>query len=225
MRGDLERLSRRLGHTFGDQRLLEAALTHRSAGSANNERLEFLGDAVLSFVISAELYERFSKANEGTLSRLRAALVKGETLARLAITLDLGEHLRLGPGELKSGGFRRESILADGLEALIGAVYLDAGIAAARTRILSLFEEELQNVSPSEVLKDPKTRLQELLQSRHEPLPGYSVLSVEGDAHEQTFVVGCRISGLDMLVKGTGGSRRKAEQAAAKAALEQLENG
>ena len=225
MRGNLERLSQRLGHTFGDQRLLEAALTHRSVGSANNERLEFLGDAILSFVISAELYERFSNSNEGTLSRLRAALVKGETLARLAITLDLGEHLRLGSGELKSGGFRRESILADGVEALIGAIYLDAGIEDARACILSLFQEELQNVSPSEVLKDPKTRLQEYLQSRHEPLPTYSVISVEGEAHEQTFIVGCRISGLDEPVKGIGGSRRKAEQVAAKAALEQLENG
>ncbi len=225
MRGDLERLSRSFGHTFGDQQLLEEALTHRSAGSANNERLEFLGDAVLSFVISAELYQRFCDANEGTLSRLRAALVKGETLARLAKTIELGEHLRLGPGELKSGGFRRESILADGFEALIGAVYLDAGIEAARARILSLFDKELQGVSPSEVLKDPKTRLQEILQSRHEPLPSYSVVSVEGEAHEQTFVVDCRISGIDAPVKGKGGSRRKAEQAAAKAALEQLENG
>lgn len=224
MRGDLERLSRALGHQFRDGVLLEEALTHRSAGSANNERLEFLGDAVINFVVSADLYGRFPQADEGTLSRLRAALVKGETLAKLAKELDLGEHLRLGPGELKSGGFRRESILADGFEALIGAVYLDAGIDTARERILTLFEPVLRKVSPSDVLKDPKTRLQEFLQSRREPLPTYDVVSVQGEAHEQIFVVECRVAGLERPVQGKGSSRRKAEQAAAKAALEQLDN-
>ncbi len=219
MTGDLERLSRDLGHEFGDSALLEAALTHRSAASLNNERLEFLGDAILSFVISAELYRRFPEADEGSLSRLRAALVRGETLAQLARGLSLGEHLRLGGGELKSGGRRRDSILADALEAVIGAVYLDAEIDAAKVLVLRLFDRSLNGVSPAVVLKDPKTRLQEYLQSRHLALPVYDVVSVEGDPHAQTFVVTCLVPGLKEPVPGTGSSRRKAEQTAAEAAL------
>lgn len=222
MRGDLERLSRTIGHSFGDGGLLESAVTHRSAGSGNNERLEFLGDAILNFVISAEIYERFPEADEGSLSRLRAALVKGETLAKVARGLELGEHLRLGPGELKSGGFRRESILADAFEAVIGAVYLDSGIDIARELILRLFDARLDRVSPTVVLKDPKTRLQEHLQSRRMPLPNYNVLTIDGEAHAQKFTVTCEVSCLDVPVEGEGSSRRKAEQAAAHEALRRL---
>lgn len=224
MRGDLERLSRELGHCFNDPELLESALTHRSAGSGNNERLEFLGDAVLSFVISGELFSRFPQADEGSLSRLRAALVKGETLAKLARAVHLGDYLRLGAGELKSGGFRRESILADALEALIGAVYIDAGIDAARSLVMQLFAPRLAEAKPEAAQKDPKTRLQEFLQSRHMPLPEYEVVSVEGDAHAQTFVVECRIDILPEPVRGIGGSRRKAEQSAAEQALVTLDH-
>jgi ribonuclease-3 len=224
LRGDRERLSRELGHSFNDPALLENALTHRSAGSGNNERLEFLGDAVLSFVISGELFSRFPEADEGTLSRLRATLVKGETLAKLATALRLGDHLRLGPGELKSGGFRRESILADALEALFGAVYMDAGIDAARSVVMRLFAPRLADVRPDAARKDPKTRLQEFLQSRRMPLPEYEVVSVEGDAHAQTFVVECRIDILPEPARGVGGSRRKAEQSAAEQALVTLDH-
>lgn len=224
MRGDLERLSRDLGYRFNDRQLLEAALTHRSAAGANNERLEFLGDAVLSFVISSRLYGLFPRADEGKLSRLRASLVRRETLAELARRLDLGDHLRLGSGELKSGGQRRDSILADAFEAILGAVYLDSGIEAASDLLLRLFEEDLDDISPDAVLKDPKTRLQEYLQSRRRPLPSYEVVSVEGEAHAQTFRVLCEVTGLNEPVPGVGSSRRKAEQAAAEAALRTLQN-
>lgn len=224
MRGDLERLSRELGHAFRDPSLLESALTHRSAGSGNNERLEFLGDSVLSFVISGELFDRFADADEGSLSRLRATLVKGETLAKLARAVHLGDYLRLGPGELKSGGFRRESILADALEAVIGAVYVDSGIEAARVLILRLFAARLAEAKPEGARKDPKTRLQEYLQSRRLPLPDYQVVLIEGDAHAQTFVVECRVDILSEAVRGEGGSRRKAEQSAAEQVLVVLDH-
>lgn len=219
------RLYRDLGYQFSDPELLEQALTHRSVGSRNNERLEFLGDAVLSFVISGELFGRFTKIDEGRLSRLRAALVKGETLAKLARKLELGEYLRLGSGEMKTGGHRRESILADALEAVIGAVYLDSGVEAVRDLVLRLFDERLEAASPETNLKDPKTRLQEYLQSRRLPLPVYSVLSVEGEPHDQTFEISCRIEGLAQATRGVGSSRRRAEQAAAQQALEQIDNG
>jgi len=220
----LDALYRRLGYRFRDGELLDNALTHRSAGSHNNERLEFLGDAILSFVISAELYRRFPEADEGALSRLRATLVKGDTLAALARSLSLGDYLNLGSGELKSGGFRRDSILADALEAIFGAAFLDSDIGEARTLILGMFDEMLAEATPAGNLKDPKTRLQEWLQARRQPLPTYTVLSMEGEQHDQTFVVSCSVDGLPEPVIGSARSRRKAEQAAATLALQTLEN-
>jgi ribonuclease-3 len=225
LRPPLDTLCRHLGYQFADAQLLETALTHRSVGSHNNERLEFLGDAILSFVISAELYRRFDDVNEGTLSRLRASLVKGDTLALIARDLDLGDYLNLGSGELKSGGYRRDSILADAVEAILGAVYLDGGIDRARQLILELYDERFDAVQPAADLKDPKTRLQEFLQGRRLPLPTYTVTSMEGEAHDQTFTVTCAVEGLDQPTVASAASRRKAEQAAAELALRALENG
>lgn len=225
MRPPLDTLCRHLGYQFADPQLLETALTHRSVGSHNNERLEFLGDAVLSFVISAELYRRFDDVNEGTLSRLRASLVKGDTLALIARDLHLGDYLNLGSGELKSGGYRRDSILADAVEAILGAVYLDGGIDRARQLILELYDERFDAVQPAADLKDPKTRLQEFLQGRRLPLPTYTVTSMDGEAHDQTFTVSCAVEGLDQPTVASAASRRKAEQAAAELALRALENG
>ncbi|QKT04904.1 ribonuclease III [Ectothiorhodospiraceae bacterium 2226] len=223
----MDALSKRLGYRFRDERLLHTALRHRSVGGNHNERLEFLGDGLLNFVIAAELFERHPAADEGSLSRLRASLVRGDTLAEIARDLKLGECLELGPGELKSGGFRRSSILADALEAVFGAVYLDQGMAAAEDLIRSLFQARL-DVLPTAAgtLKDPKTRLQEFLQSRRLPLPVYTVLSVEGEAHEQSFTVECQVEGVAIgPSRGIGASRRKAEQAAAQTLLEQLLDG
>lgn len=224
MRPVLDKLVTRLGHDFNQLELLEQALTHRSAASTNNERLEFLGDAVLSFVISDELYHRFTSIDEGRLSRLRATLVKGETLAGIARELDLGDYLLLGSGEMKSGGFRRDSILADAFEATLGAIYLDGGINAARAFIQRLYSERLENLSPDTVLKDPKTRLQEHLQSRRMPLPDYQVVSVTGEAHKQWFKVSCTVEGLSAPTTAEARSRRKAEQQAAADALKLLTN-
>ena len=215
----MERLCRSLGYEFTDKGLLKQALTHRSVGRDNNERLEFLGDAILSFVISTELYQRFTEIDEGSLSRLRASLVKGDTLAVLAKEISLGDYLNLGSGELKSGGFRRASILADALEALFGAVYLDSDITTVQRVILQLFKDRLAKVDPSKALKDPKTRLQEYLQSRSQPLPEYEVIDIQGKSHAQTFTVSCRVAGLDDEVVSQGSSRRKAEQAAAQEVL------
>jgi ribonuclease-3 len=214
-------LCRALNYQFKNQSYLEMALTHRSKGGGNNERLEFLGDAILSFVITNQLYLRFPEASEGVLSRLRASLVKGDTLAELAKGLNLGDHLKLGQGELKSGGFRRSSILADALEAIIGAVYLDGGLELAEQMLLELYEKRLAQISPEVSLKDPKTRLQEYLQGRKQPLPEYQLVSVEGEAHAQHFKVACQIAGQDEAC-GEGSSRRKAEQAAAQQILERL---
>ena len=222
MSASLARLERQLGYTFKDQELMILALTHRSFAGRNNERLEFLGDAILNFVAGEALFERFPLAREGQLSRLRARLVKGETLAILARGFDLGEYLRLGSGELKSGGFRRESILADALEALIGAIYLDAGMDAARERVLAWLTNELESLTLVDTNKDPKTRLQEYLQSRQFPLPRYDVISVDGEAHNQTFHVSCALPSLDRKTTGTGSSRRVAEQQAARNALKEL---
>lgn len=222
MRPPLDKLSRELDYSFRDIGLLETALTHRSMGSKNNERLEFLGDAVLSFIISTELFLRFPEADEGTLSRLRASLVKGDALAELARGLALGDYLALGSGELKSGGYRRDSILADAMEAIFGAIYLDGGIEQIKTIILRLYEEKIATATPHAELKDPKTRLQELLQSQHLPLPTYTVISIEGEAHAQSFVVQCVVDGLSAPTTATASSRRKAEQAAAEQALEAL---
>lgn len=210
------------GYECRDAALFDAALTHRSAGGAHNERLEFLGDAVLNCVAGLMVYREFAVADEGELSRFRASLVSGETLAEIAAEMDLGAHLRLGSGELKSGGFRRKSILADTLEALIGAVYLDGGYTAAVAVIERLLASRLDNLPSAAELKDPKTRLQEALQGRSLPLPTYTVESVSGEAHNQTFNVGCAVEALGLKTHATGASRRRAEQAAAQLLLEQI---
>lgn len=217
----LERLCQRLGHSFDRRDLLELALTHRSHGSRNNERLEFLGDSILGFTIGAALFEQFPQGREGQLSRLRAQLVSGETLAKLAREMELGDCLRLGEGEMKSGGFRRASILADAVEALIGAIYLDAGLETARERILAWYAPRLQNLS-LETAKDPKTRLQEWLQARSRPLPEYKVVEIAGAEHAQKFIVECKVSGLSQPVRGEAANRRAAEKAAATEAYNRL---
>ena len=222
MSASLARLERQLGYTFKDQELMILALTHRSFAGRNNERLEFLGDAILNFVAGEALFQRFPLAREGQLSRLRARLVKGETLAILARGFDLGEYLQLGSGELKSGGFRRESILADALEALIGAIYLDAGMDVARERVLAWLTHELEGLTLVDTNKDPKTRLQEFLQSRGCELPAYDVVDIQGDPHCRSFIVECRVSLLKENTQGQGASRRIAEQVAAAAALQAL---
>ncbi len=213
-------LCRQFGHEFKRPELLRQALTHRSYGSPNNERLEFLGDSVLNCTIASRLYHAFPRLPEGDLSRMRAALVKEQTLAEIAVQLKLGDYLLLGEGELKSGGFRRPSILADALEAIIGAVYLDAGFVVAEQMIASLYEPLLQNLDPKTITKDPKTQLQEYLQSRKMPLPLYEVVAIRGEAHEQEFEVECVIPGLDVRSQGEGHSRRSAEQNAAIAAYQ-----
>jgi ribonuclease-3 len=215
----LNRLERQLGYTFQNQELMLLALTHRSFAGRNNERLEFLGDAILNFVAGEALFQRFPQAREGQLSRLRARLVKGETLAILARGFNLGDYLRLGSGELKSGGYRRESILADALEAVIGAIYLDSGMDQARERVLAWLTNELESLTLVDTNKDPKTRLQEFLQSRGCELPQYEVVDIQGDPHCRTFYVECRISLLNEQTCGQGASRRIAEQVSAAAAL------
>ena len=215
-----EGLAASLGHRFGDPRLLRQALTHRSYGLPHNERLEFLGDSVLNCVIARMLYERFTMLPEGELSRVRANLVNQSALFEIASGLGLGEQILLGEGELKSGGHRRPSILADALEALFGAVFVDAGFDAAEEVIRRLFEPIVAATDPSAVSKDPKTRLQELLQGRRLALPQYSVIQISGEAHEQLFRVECVIPDLEIRSYGEGASRRAAEQAAAKAAYD-----
>lgn len=212
-------LSARLGHRFRDAALLSAALTHSSAGEADNERLEFLGDAVLALLVAETLYARFPGANEGQLSRLRASLVKRETLARLARGLGLGPHLVLGEGEKRSGGAERDSNLANALEAVIGAVYLDGGIEACRTEVLPWFTGTLKALVRDGLRKDPKTELQEHLQSRHLPVPIYDVSEVAGPPHRRVFTVSCASEALEGPVAGHGSTRRRAEQAAAHDAL------
>lgn len=211
-----------LGHGFSDRGLLEQALTHRSAGGRNNERLEFLGDALINLIVAEELYRRHPELEEGDLSRLRASLVNQDALAERARELDLGSHLRLGPGELKSGGYRRASILADALEALVGAVFLDGGFDASRHSVQRLFATHLSASPSAASLKDPKTRLQEALQARNLPLPVYTVESIRGEPHQQTFRVSCRIDALQIQAEGEASSRRGAEQEAARGALERL---
>ncbi|GAA0577541.1 ribonuclease III [Halomonas salifodinae] len=223
MSNPLKDFSRRIGHPFGDASLLELAMTHRSYGGKNNERLEFLGDSIVNFVIAEALFRRFPEAREGQLSRLRARLVKGQTLAELAREFELGQCLRLGSGEMKSGGHRRDSILADAVEAVIGAIYLDAGMDVAKARVLAWYGTRLEAIDLQDTQKDPKTRLQEFLQSRQSPLPRYEVLSVEGEAHAQTFTIECQVEMLDVPTVGVGSSRRYAEQQAAEQALAQLE--
>lgn len=218
-----EALCRRINYEFNDPDLLVLALTHRSvSGSKNNERVEFLGDSILNFVIADALYQKFEKAKEGKLSRLRAQLVKGETLALLARQFEFGDCLLLGSGELKSGGYRRDSILADALEGVIGAIYLDSDLEVCRGVILGWFEDFLENISMEDHQKDPKTRLQEFLQSRHVSLPIYQVESIEGEAHQQIFIVSCKVEGIDDAMVAQGASRRQAEQFAAEKILSQL---
>ena len=220
-----EALAKSLGYQFDDPNLLKQALTHCSAGSRNNERLEFLGDALLGCIIAAELFDRYPKAREGELSRLRASLVRRESLADLALSLDFGRYLRLGAGERKSGGHHRNSILADALEAVFGAIYLDGGFAACRQSVLGLFSDRLAAAADPEALKDAKTRLQEYLQSRQMALPEYAVIEVSGEAHAQSFRVQCALGdGRLAPTQGSARSRRQAEQKAAGRMLEQLEN-
>jgi len=216
------RLETALGHCFGNPELLRQALTHRSHGSPHNERLEFLGDSVLNCVVATLLYLRFSSLREGELSRQRASLVRQESLAQVAQTLKLGEYLRLGEGEMKSGGFRRPSILADALEALLGAIYLDAGFEAVRNVIERLLTPQIELLDPRDTGKDPKTALQEFLQGRKLPLPQYALLATRGEAHAQEFEIECAIPSQAIRAVGSGGSRRIAEQAAAHEALRML---
>jgi ribonuclease-3 len=213
-------LADRLGVEFADPALLARALTHRSHGGPNNERLEYLGDAVLSFVVAELLFRRFPDATEGELSRLRASLVSGEALAAIASSLGLGEQLLLGDGEMKSGGQRRATILADALEAVFGAIYLDRGLDDARRVAEGLFEGPLSGLPPASELKDPKTRLQEWLQARGHALPSYRVLEVSGEPHEQHFRVRCEVPELALTAIAEGSSRRRAEQEAAQRILE-----
>jgi len=218
MNPDLRRLSQLLGYTFQNPALLRQALTHRSYGTPHNERLEFLGDSVLSLSISAKLFHDFPKLTEGDLSRARAHLVKEPTLAGIAQEMQLGDYLFLGEGELKSGGFRRPSILADALEAILGAIYLDSSFDATRAVIDALYAPIITKLDPKKLSKDPKTQLQEYLQSRKLPLPQYLIVATEGEAHEQHFKLECVIPELDIRAPGAGASRRKAEQEAAKLA-------
>jgi ribonuclease-3 len=215
-------VARKLGHSFSDQALFRTALTHRSFGTPNNERLEFLGDGILDCVIAGALFHRFPDLPEGDLSRLRANLVRQETLHQLALTLSIGEFLRLGEGELKSGGAQRPSILADALEALFGAIYLDAGFETARAVIEKLYAPLMDQLKPGQFQKDAKTRLQEWLQGRKKALPRYQMLDATGAAHEQRFEVACEIENPAVRTVGHGASRRIAEQVAAEKALKEL---
>lgn len=217
---DVSELESRLGHTFGAARLLTQALTHRSHSTTHNERLEFLGDSVLNCAVAHLLHERYTKLDEGDLSRLRSNLVKQQTLYEVAQRIELARFLRLGEGELKSGGFRRPSILADTMEALFGAIFLDGGFQAARAAIAKLYHPIMETVDPQTLGKDAKTLLQEYLQGRKIALPTYNVVATHGAAHNQEFEVECLIPKLDIRVTGGGASRRAAEQQAAKKALE-----
>ncbi len=218
-----EILSQKLGLTFNKPQLFITALTHRSVGANNNERLEFLGDAILGCVIAQKLYDAFPNADEGTLSRLRASLVNESSLADLARQHCLGDYLLLGSGELKSGGFRRDSILSDALEGIIGALFKDQGIAACEEWIGRLFAEKLHDLSANNWQKDPKTQLQELMQAKKMELPDYALIDMSGLPHEQTFKVRCSVSLIEESCIGTGVSRKKAEQSAAEMMLSKLQ--
>jgi ribonuclease-3 len=217
-----QRLQHRLGYQFKDEALFDLALTHRSCGALNNERLEFLGDSILNFVVGESLFERFPEAKEGQLSRLRAQMVKGETLAEIAREFDLGPCLNLGEGEMKSGGFRRDSILADTVEALIGAIHLDQGMASARERIRVWYQSRIEALQLETNRKDPKTELQEYLQAKKCALPEYRVVDVGGEAHAQQFTVECHSPLLAEPTSAMASSRRGAEKMAAEAALQKL---
>lgn len=210
------------GYQFKDASLLELAFTHRSYAKNNNERLEFLGDSILNCTIATELYLKYPDIPEGDLSRLRASLVDKDTLARLAREHDFGQYIRLGGGELKTGGWRRDSILADAMEAIFGAVYLDSGVVSAQSFITTVYDAILSDIPDINELKDPKTRLQELLQSQKLPIPSYSIVSVSGKSHEQQFTVECSVAEYNLNIQAVGTSRRKAEQAAARMVLDEL---
>jgi len=219
-----DKLARLLGLRLNNPRLLQIALTHRSAGPLNNERLEFLGDAVLNCIIADTLFQRFPSANEGDLTRLRSMLVRGETLARIGRGLGLGDYLKMGGGELKSGGYRRDSVLEDAIEAIIGATFQDQGLDAARRLIQQLFATEIDALNPNQIVKDPKTRLQEYQQSRNAALPAYTLEQSSGPDHQRHYQVSCRIDGSNEQFTGSGSSRRNAEQSAAAAALASLQH-
>lgn len=218
-------LSKKIGYQFVEQANLTLALTHRSAAKKHNERLEFLGDAVLGMVIAKELFKRFPDQAEGQLTRMRSSLVKGDTLAELGREFALGDLLLLGPGELKSGGFRRSSILADAVEAIIGAIYLEAGLDTCEKLVLCWFDSRLQKLNPNKHPKDDKTRLQEYMQGRKLPLPDYQVVEINGKSHDQNFIVECSVAELEQPFRGSGNSRRRAEQHAARQVLEKLTDG
>lgn len=218
------KLETKLGYEFRDKGMLKQALTHRSAGKHNNERLEFIGDGVLNFIIAETLYRTLPEAAEGDLSRLRARLVKGETLANVSRELDIGPHIRMGSGEMKSGGERRESILADAFEAIIGAIFLDSGFETCQQVVQRLFSDRVSTLPDASELKDPKTKLQEYLQSRQYHLPSYKLIKSEGADHNKLFTVSCVIPQLKIEIEATGRSRRKAEQSAAEQALSSILN-
>ncbi|MDQ1094045.1 ribonuclease-3 [Xanthomonas sacchari] len=218
LRGD------RIGHRFAEPQLLAQALTHRSAGAPHNERLEFLGDGIVNLLIAEALYQRWPKADEGALTRARAELVREASLAAIGRQLELGERLTLGPGEMKSGGHRRDSILADAVEAVVAAIYLDAGFEACRATILPWFEAALAALPVGKPEKDAKTRLQEWLQARQRTLPAYELISETGDDHAKLFRVRCVLAEPALVTEGEGTSRRLAEQQAAAAAIEQLDS-
>lgn len=219
-----ENLTQHLGYAFTQMDLLNAAITHRSSEQNHNERLEFLGDAILNFIMAAELYRRFPTAREGDLTHMRAGLVKGETIAQIARELEIGKHLNLGMSEKKTGGHERSSILADALEAIIGAIYLDANLESVRSCVLRWYANRLNAVAPGASQKDPKTKLQEYLQAKHLPLPEYRVLDTGKDAHNPIFKVHCIVPLLAAPVVGIANTRRRAEQRAAESILQQLKN-
>ncbi len=222
MNNPLLKLSQRIGYTFKDESLLKLALTHRSKGGLNNERLEFLGDSIVNFVAAEALFHKFPDAKEGKLSRLRAGLVRGTTLAELGRDFDLGEFLVLGSGELKSGGFNRESILADAVEAIIGAIFLDSDFNEVKKHVLNWYGDRITSLNVDDIVKDSKTRLQEYMQKAQNRLPKYDVIEVFGQAHDQKFKVACHIEKLPEVTIGIGSSRRLAEQSAAEKALKAL---
>ena len=218
----LESLEKRIGYCFKTRALLKQALTHKSAHRAHNERLEFLGDAVLSMVIADALYLRFNQATEGELTRARASLVNKTTLSSIALELSLGDYIELGLGEKRSGGFRRESIMADALEAIFGAVYLDSGFDDVKKVILSQYEQRMMALRPEKQQKDPKTQLQEWLQANQHSLPKYEITLITGEPHDQHFTVICEVEALSLQAEGEGSSRRLAEQEAARKILEHI---
>jgi len=221
---NIEQIEKILNYHFNDNSLLELALTHRSFQGKNNERLEFLGDSILNFIIAELLFKKFNLLPEGDLSRLRSQLVKSETLSEIGILLQLGDYLILGEGELKSSGWRRPSILADSVEAIIGAVFIDGGISAASNLILSWFKDKIDLINPDNIQKDSKSVLQELLQGKKIPLADYNIVSIEGEAHCQHFRVSCSIPKLGLSIEGEGSSRKIAEQSAAEEILKKLKN-